>query len=43
MSRHHDLPTTPQTVVWGTFDAAIPAAIEIESGDTVSIRALPGC
>lgn len=43
MSRHHDLPTTPQTVVWGTFDAAIPPAIEVESGDTVSIRALPAC
>jgi acetamidase/formamidase len=41
MSRHHDLPFRPEAMVWGTFDAAIPPAIEIESGDTVSLSALP--
>jgi acetamidase/formamidase len=43
MSRHHDLPLGPQTLVWGTFDAAIPPVLEVESGDTVSLRALPAC
>ncbi|PSC03066.1 amidase [Alsobacter soli] len=43
MSQHHDLPFRPDTMVWGTFDAAIPPAIEIDSGDTVSMHALPAC
>ena len=43
MSRHHDLPFRPDTMVWGTFDAALPPALEIDSGDTVRLTALPAC
>ena len=43
MSRRHELPFTPDAMVWGTFDAAIPSALEIDSGDVVALRALPAC
>jgi acetamidase/formamidase len=41
MAEHHHLPTTPETVAWGFFDAARPAVLTIESGDTVSFETLP--
>ena len=41
MSKHHHLPTTVDTVAWGFFDAAYPPALTIESGDTVSVDAMP--
>lgn len=43
MSRHHELPFTTSTLVWGAFDAAIPSVLEVDSGDTVFLRALPAC
>jgi acetamidase/formamidase len=43
MNQHHDLPFHPDTMVWGTFDAAIPPVLEIASGDTVHLSALPAC
>ncbi|MHB2170017.1 acetamidase/formamidase family protein [Alsobacter sp. R-9] len=43
MSQHHDLPFRPDTMVWGVFDAAIAPVLTIESGDTVSLSALPAC
>jgi acetamidase/formamidase len=43
MSRRHELPFTTKTLVWGSFDAAIPPVLEVESGDTVFLRALPAC
>jgi len=43
MTPNHELPFRPETMVWGTFDAAIPPALQIRSGETVSLRALPAC
>jgi acetamidase/formamidase len=43
MTHHHQLPFRPESMVWGTFDAAIPPALEVRSGDTVGLRALPAC
>ena len=43
MSVHHEVPFSVDTMVWGTFDAATKPVIEIASGDTVSLRALPAC
>ncbi|MGI4747107.1 MAG: acetamidase/formamidase family protein [Janthinobacterium lividum] len=38
----HHLPATPQTIQFGIFDAAIPAVLTIESGDTVTMECLSG-
>ena len=42
MGTSHTLLPTPQTVHWGHLDAAIPAVLEIESGDTVEIDTVSG-
>jgi acetamidase/formamidase len=42
MSQTFDLNPTPQTVHWGHFDAAIPAVLEVASGDTVIIDTFSG-
>jgi acetamidase/formamidase len=42
MGVHHLLPADVVTVHRGTFDAAITAALTIESGDTVEITSLSG-
>ena len=39
---HHRLPSTPETVHWGWFDAALPHVLAIESGDRVTIESLSG-
>ncbi len=39
---HHELPSTPETVHWGYFEAARPPALEVRSGDTVTIHCLSG-
>ncbi len=39
---HHDLPSTPETVHWGYFEASRRAVLEVESGDTVTIDCLSG-
>jgi acetamidase/formamidase len=39
---HHDLNASPATVHWGHFDAAIPPALTIESGDTVTMTSVSG-
>ncbi|MCK6453046.1 MAG: acetamidase/formamidase family protein [Alphaproteobacteria bacterium] len=41
MSTHHELPLTPETMVWGYFDAAQKPVLEVASGDTVTLHALP--
>lgn len=41
MTRHHELPATPETLVWGFFDSALPPVLRISSGDTVTIHSLP--
>ena len=42
MSQTHTLDPTPQTVHWGHFDAAIPAVLQVDSGDTVVIDTYSG-
>ena len=39
---HHRLASSPETVHWGWFDAALPHVLTIESGDRVTIEALSG-
>ena len=34
----HRLLSTPKTVVWGYYDAAVPPVLRVNSGDTVEIR-----
>ncbi|MBM3516421.1 MAG: amidase [Alphaproteobacteria bacterium] len=41
MARHM-LTSSPTTVHWGAFDAALPPVLEIDSGDTVTIEAVSG-
>ena len=36
MSRHHEIPATPENMVWGYFDAVVPPVLEVDSGDTVT-------
>jgi acetamidase/formamidase len=38
---HHEIAATPDMLVWGTLAAATPPALTIDSGDTVSIQAVP--
>ena len=42
MPRHHELQSSPETCHWGFFDAALKPALEVESGDTVTIHCLSG-
>ena len=39
---HHHLKSSPETVHWGWFDAALPHVLTIESGDRVTIESLSG-
>ncbi|WP_131114382.1 acetamidase/formamidase family protein [Lichenihabitans psoromatis] len=41
MARRHEIPPTPDAMVWGYFDASRPAVIEIESGDMVTLHSFP--
>lgn len=41
MTSHH-LAASPETCHWGVFDAALPAVLEVESGDTVIIDTVSG-
>jgi acetamidase/formamidase len=38
----HRLAASPETVRWGTFDAAYPARITVNSGDTVELECVSG-
>jgi hypothetical protein len=38
---HHHLAATPENIVWGYFDATRAPALTIDSGDTVTIDAIP--
>ena len=38
----YHLAATPQTVVWGYYDASAPPALRIHSGDTVEIETVSG-
>ena len=41
MPTHHDLPPRPELMVWGYLDAATPPVLQIESGDTITMRTVP--
>jgi acetamidase/formamidase len=41
MTRHHELPATPQNMVLGYIDAKTPPVISIDSADTVTLYSLP--
>jgi acetamidase/formamidase len=38
----HHLKASPETCAWGYFDAALPAAIEVQSGEMVVIETVSG-
>ena len=38
---HHDMPASPDLMVWGYLDAATPPVLTVESGDTVAMRTVP--
>jgi acetamidase/formamidase len=42
ITMHHELHSSPETVHWGWFDAALAHAITIESGDRITIHSLSG-
>ncbi|MGQ0655489.1 MAG: acetamidase/formamidase family protein [Betaproteobacteria bacterium] len=42
MPKTHRLDPTPETVHWGYFDAALPARLEVDSGDTVIVDTVSG-
>ncbi len=42
MATHHHVPSTPKTMHWGAFDAALAPVIEVESGDRVTLDCLCG-
>ncbi len=41
MSQNHTIPLSPETMVWGYLDATTPPVLEIASGDTVTLCAVP--
>ncbi len=41
MSTHHEIPATPETMVLGYFDAALPPVLTVKSGDTVTLHSHP--
>jgi acetamidase/formamidase len=38
---HHEIPATPENMVWGFLDATTPPVLEVESGDTVTLHSFP--
>lgn len=42
MATHHEVPSTPQTMHWGAFDAKLAPVLEIDSGDRVTLHCLCG-
>lgn len=41
MPTHHEIPATPETMVLGYFDAALPPVLTVASGDTVTLHSHP--
>ncbi|SMF37370.1 Acetamidase/formamidase [Tistlia consotensis] len=42
MPTHHHLPSRPETVHWGFWDARLEPVLQVESGDTFTIDTLSG-
>ena len=40
MAAQHELHASPETVHWGYFDASLPPALKVDSGDRVTIHAV---
>src|SRR5687768_13923565 len=41
-ARHHELPASPSTCHWGSFDAGLRPVLAIEPGDRVTLHAVSG-
>jgi len=41
MPRRHEIPSTPQNMVWGYLDSDTPHILEVNSGDTVTLHSFP--
>ena len=41
MSRRHEIPATPENMVWGYLDSACPPVLSVNSGDTVTLHSFP--
>jgi acetamidase/formamidase len=37
----HDLPATPETMIWGTLSALTPPVLTVDSGDIVALACVP--
>ena len=42
MPSHHEVASSPDTVHWGFFDAALPPVLTVKSGDTVTLHCVSG-
>lgn len=40
MTEHYEVPSTPENVHWGMFDAGLPPVLRIKSGDRVTLHCL---
>ncbi|MFC5068954.1 acetamidase/formamidase family protein [Flaviflagellibacter deserti] len=41
MSRRHEIPATPENMVWGYLDSNIAPILEVDSGDVVTLHSFP--
>lgn len=41
MPRHHEIPATPENMVWGYLDSALKPVLRVASGDTVTLHSFP--
>src|ERR1700730_15656533 len=41
MARRHEIPATPENMVWGYLDSASPPVLTVSSGDTVTLHSFP--
>ncbi|UGY17489.1 acetamidase/formamidase family protein [Bradyrhizobium septentrionale] len=41
MPRRHEIPATPENMVWGYLDSASPPVLTVESGDSVTLHSFP--
>jgi acetamidase/formamidase len=41
MSRRHEIPATPDNMVWGYIDSTTPPVLEVASGDLVTLHSFP--
>ncbi len=41
MVTRHEIPPSPETMVWGYLDAETPPVLEVESGDIVTLHSFP--